>query len=155
MPDASPQDTRGFFFLPQSYEGGGYYVYGTPGKGAGQYAHPRMHTFLTMLASRWAAIDTRKFGVGNISLAGGGRFEPHKTHRDGLGVDIRPIRKDGKHIGVSYKSPDYDRAATAKLMALILKTSMARKIYFNDLRIPHVYPAKTHDNHFHIDILAS
>lgn len=24
------QDKRGFFILPQKYEGGGYYTYGTP-----------------------------------------------------------------------------------------------------------------------------
>ena len=155
MADISPQDTRGFFFLPQSYEGGGYYVYGTPGNGAGQYAHPRMHTFLILLASRWAAIDPRKFGVGNISLSGGVKFEPHKTHRDGLGVDIRPLRKDGKRMGVSYTSSDYDRAATAKLIGLICETGMARKIYFNDASIPHVRPAKTHDNHFHVDVVVS
>ena len=29
-----PQDKRGFFIVPQYYEGGGYYVYGTPESGA-------------------------------------------------------------------------------------------------------------------------
>lgn len=43
-----PQDKRGFFIVPQHYEGGGYYVYGTPENGAGQYAHPDMMTFLSV-----------------------------------------------------------------------------------------------------------
>lgn len=78
---ASPQDNRGFFVLPQRYEGGGYYTYGTPGQGQGQYAHPRMITLLLLVGYQWSQLDGRKFGVGNISLANGAEFKPHRSHR--------------------------------------------------------------------------
>lgn len=78
---ASPQDNRGFFVLPQRHEGGGYYTYGTPGQGKGQYAHPRMITLLLLGGYQWSQLDGRKFGVGNISLANGAEFKPHRSHR--------------------------------------------------------------------------
>lgn len=36
MPEPDPRDKRGFFIIPQSFEGGGYYVYGRPNKGRAQ-----------------------------------------------------------------------------------------------------------------------
>ncbi len=92
MNDSPPQDGRGFFMLPQDYEGGGYYVYGTPGKGASQYAHPAMMTTILSVAARWSYQDWRKFGIGNLSLAGGVKHKDHKSHRSGLEVDVRLIR---------------------------------------------------------------
>jgi hypothetical protein len=65
--------------LPLAPEESGYYVYGTPDKGAFQYAHPSMMTVLLWVEREWAAIDTRKFGVGNISKAGGIENE-HASH---------------------------------------------------------------------------
>lgn len=38
MLEVQPRDKRGFFILPQAPEDAGYYVYGPPGRGAGQYA---------------------------------------------------------------------------------------------------------------------
>ncbi|QYF94925.1 hypothetical protein KY495_07045 [Massilia sp. PAMC28688] len=51
-----------------------------------------MISLIQQVAFRWCAVDSRKFGVGNISLANGREFEPHSTHRSGLEVDIRLIR---------------------------------------------------------------
>lgn len=42
-------DRRGFFVLPLAPEEAGYYTYGTPVGGAGQYAHPQMLTFIFQL----------------------------------------------------------------------------------------------------------
>ena len=44
MLEVQPKDSRGYFVLPQAPEDAGYYVYGTPGGGAAQYANPRMMT---------------------------------------------------------------------------------------------------------------
>ena len=44
MLEVQPQDSRGYFMLPQAPEGAGYYVYGTPENGASQYADPRLIT---------------------------------------------------------------------------------------------------------------
>ncbi len=146
------QDKRGYFTLPQNPEEAGYYIYGTPVEGRGQYAHPAMLNFLFWLELRWSGDESRKFGVGNISLANGARFAPHRSHRNGLQVDIRPLRKDGAHIPVSYKSKDYDQAATKRLIALIQESGMVSKIMFNDPHINGVKPLAGHDDHIHIEV---
>jgi penicillin-insensitive murein endopeptidase len=146
------QDRRGFFVLPQNPEESGYYTYGTPSDGAGQYAHPVMLNFLFWLEFHWSATEDRKFGIGNISLANGTRFAPHRSHRSGLEVDIRPLRKDGAHAPVSYKSEGYDQAATKRLISLIISSGMASKVMFNDPHISGVKPLSGHDDHIHVEV---
>jgi penicillin-insensitive murein DD-endopeptidase len=151
--EPSPQDKRGFFMLPQFYEGAGYYTHGTPENGAGQYAHPKMMTFLMLAAQRWSAVDNRKFGVGNISLAGGPAYARHQSHRSGLDVDIRPLRKDGKRALVyCTDKKDYDGEGTAKLIDIMWKTSMVKAILFNDTKIPRVRSWTNHSHHFHVQL---
>jgi murein endopeptidase len=154
MLEVQPKDSRGYFMLPQAPEDAGYYVYGTPVEGAGQYAHPAMLTFLLFIERQWQAIDHRKFGIGNISLAGGGKFKPHDSHKDGLQVDVRPLRKDGTRVAVNYFQSGYDKAATARLIGLFRAHPAVIKVYFNDLSIPGVQPMINHDNHFHVAIRA-
>lgn len=145
-------DDRGYFMLPQNPDEAGYYVYGTPSGGQGQYAHPAMLTFLFWLELRWSAVDKRKFGVGNISLANGLRFPPHRSHTNGLQVDLRPLRKDGAELPVSYKSDAYDQLATKKLISLIESAGRASKVFFNDPHIHGVKPLNGHDDHIHVEI---
>ena len=147
-----PQDNRGYFLVPQFYEGGGYYTYGTPENGAGQYAHPKLITFLMMVAHRWSAVDDRKFGVGNISLAGGLPYPEHGTHKTGLEVDIRPMHKKGARVGITCTSAEYDSAATAKLVDVMWKTGMVKAILFNDTKIPRVRSFPGHSNHLHVTL---
>jgi len=140
--------------LPQAPEDAGYYVYGTPDQGGGQYAHPDMLTTLFSIERQWQTIDYRKFGIGNISLSGGGRFKPHGSHKNGLQVDIRPLRKDGAHVPVNYFQAGYDKEATARLIGLFRAHPAVMTVYFNDLSIPGVLPMVNHDNHFHVAIRA-
>ena len=146
------QDKRGYFFLPQFYEGGGYYTYGTPENGAGQYAHPKMMTFLMMVAHRWCAVDDRKFGVGNISLAGGVPYPGHGSHKTGLEVDIRPMHKGWTRVGVTCTSAAYDREATERLVDVMWNTGMVKAILFNDSKIPRVRTFPGHNNHLHVTL---
>lgn len=155
MLEVQPKDSRGYFMLPQAPEDAGYYVYGTSQEGAGQYAHPGMMTVLLFVEREWQAMDHRKFGIGNISLAGGGRFKPHDSHKDGLQVDVRPLRTDGVHVPVSYFQAGYDKHGTARLIGLFQAHPAVLKVYFNDLSIPGVLPLKNHDNHFHVAMRAS
>jgi murein endopeptidase len=148
----STMDTRKFFVLPQGYEGGGYYCYGTPSEGRGQYAHPRLISLLQQISFEWTSLDSRKFGIGNISLAGGATFDPHKGHMSGLDVDVRPIRLDGRKMPCTYREHVYDREATAKLIALFRRYGDVKSVLFNDVRIPGVHGAKHHDDHFHVTI---
>ena len=146
----APQDERGLFMLPQAPEEAGYYVYGTPINGAAQFAHPNMMSLIFAVEREWALIETRKFGVGNISVAGGRAFG-HKSHRKGLEVDVRPLRKDGRHIPVTFLSPDYDRHATQRLIQLFRDCVAAPLvIFFNDGKIPGTQPLEKHNDHFHV-----
>lgn len=148
------QDKRGFFILPQAPEDSGYYTYGTPLNGTGQYTHPALMCVIFQVAHRWREIEKRRFGIGNISLADGVQYEKHKTHRSGLDVDIRPLRKDAAELPVTRFDSEYDRDATARLIRLFLETCRVKKLYFNDISIPRVKQARHHDNHFHVSIEA-
>ncbi|ALK95314.2 hypothetical protein AM586_02430 [Massilia sp. WG5] len=112
-------------------------------------------TLIGLVAEAWAAIDERKFGVGNISLADGVKHPDHATHRSGLEVDVRPVRKDGRRLPCSIHDAQYDREATTKLIALFRKNAALKVVLFNDLAIPHVTPAKGHHDHFHIQLLGA
>jgi len=159
-----PRDQLGHFMLPQAPEEAGYYVYGNikgvPGTGhLAQYAHPTMLTVIFQVEREWQAIDDRKFGIGNISVAGGLRFD-HATHMKGIDMDIRPVRKDklvGQAARCSYRDAIYDQAATIKLVSLFLRHALVKLIYFNDAKVrevcgPLVKPWRDHDDHLHIGL---
>jgi murein endopeptidase len=146
------QDERGFFMLPQAPEDAGYYVYGTPGKGAAQYSHPALLSVVFWVEREWQATDQRKFGVGNISKANGPPFKPHHSHQNGLQVDVRAVRRDGERIGVRWQDAGYDRDATARLIESFRSHPSVMKVYFNDLEIHGVFPLHGHDNHFHVEV---
>lgn len=148
-----PQDSRGYFMLPQAPEGAGYYVYGTPENGASQYADPRLITIILFVEREWQLIDNRQFGIGNMSLADGVKHKDHSSHMKGLEVDVRPVRKDGRHQSVRYFDSDYDSIATEKLINIFQNFAPGKmRIYFNDNRIPGVRHRDKHDNHFHFEI---
>ena len=151
-----PHDSRTYFMLPQAPQEAGYYVYGTPPHGEGQYAHPSMMTMLLFVEREWAAIDNRKFGVGNISSAGGTAYDKHKSHKNGLQVDVRPLRKDGRHEQVFwYQVDDYDQAATGRLISLFFGYPGVHRILYNDKHAsPFVTHFKNHDHHFHVELKA-
>jgi len=58
--------------------------------------------------NRWQATEKRRFGIGNISRANGVKFRPHSTHMDGLQVDVRALRVDGKQAGMQWSQAAYD-----------------------------------------------
>lgn len=154
MLELQQKDDRGYFILPQAPEDAGYYVYGTPAGGAGQFAHPAMLSLLFWVEHQWQSTDRRRFGVGNISLANGSYFSPHSKHKDGLQVDVRALRLDGRNSGIEWQHEGYDREATARLIGFFKSHPSVMKIYFNDLEISGVWPLKNHDNHFHVEVWA-
>lgn len=155
-PLREPEDGRRFFMLPQSPLDSGYYVYGKlnrkPAKGASQYAHPELMTAILRVGLEWQAIDKRRFGVGDISLANGVEHPDHKSHVNGLQVDVRPLRIDGFEQPVRWMDAHYDRAATARLIELFRTFSPVRRIFFNGPGVPYVLPMKDHDDHFHVEL---
>lgn len=159
-----PKDSRGYFMLPQAPEEAGYYVYGNvggiPGTGhLAQYAHPFLLSLIFEIEREWQAMDDRKFGIGNISLADGRKYE-HATHQLGIEMDIRPVRKDmmsGQAARCSRFDKVYDREATIRLLRLFLQHPMVSKIFFNDGKVQHALGGQVrsmigHDDHIHIEI---
>jgi hypothetical protein len=150
------EDTRHYFMLPQSPMDSGYYtygkLYGKPDKGAYQYAHPLMMTAILRVGLEWQSIDRRRFGVGNISLPGGPKHKDHKSHMNGLQVDIRPLRKDGLEEPVTWMDTQYDQVGTAKLIELFRTFAPVTRVFFNGHGIPFVMPLKEHDDHFHVEL---
>ena len=149
-----PRDARGYFMLPQAPQDAGYYVYGTPERGAGQYVHASLMSVLLHVEREWQSTDRRKFGIGNISKAEGVQFKPHGTHKNGLQVDVRPLRKDGSQVGVSFTNPGYDYEGTKRLIDLFRSHAFVKKVFFNDSRIVGVHPLAGHHDHFHVEVWA-
>ena len=163
MSDAKPdplrptQDKRGFYMLPRTPMDSGYYSYGKmdnkPDRGGYQYPHPSMMTAILRVALEWQAIDKRRIGIGNISRADGRDDDDHNSHLDGLQVDVRPVRKDGLEMPVTWRDRQYDKEATAKLIELFRTFSPVKKVLFNDTSIPFVKWADFHDDHFHVALI--
>lgn len=161
-----PRDQLGRFMLPQAPEEAGYYVYGNVGgiSGTGhlaQYAHANLMSMVFWVEREWQAIEDRKFGIGNISVANGRKYD-HRTHMKGIEMDIRPVRKD-KIVGQAarcsrFDAKVYDREATIRLVRLFLRHPFVRIIYFNDVEVQKACgPARVrscpdHDDHLHIEI---
>lgn len=154
MNQSPDHDSRDFAKLPQNPENSGYYTYGTPSGGNAQFGHPKLLSFIFLLERRWRAVDARLFGVGNISLANGVVFHPHKSHKSGLEVDIRPLRKDGLRLPVRYHENFYDRDGTKKLVELMFGTGLIRRVMFNDSQIYGVHRLAGHDNHLHVEVIS-
>ena len=149
-PASTPQNAGcSFLQLPQKPAGGGYYTYGTPGGGAGQYGVPDAISLIQNVAKSW---NGTPFGVGNISLANGGKFKPHKSHRNGANIDIRPMRADGAQVPADWRKPGYDRAATRRLIDAFRASGQVQSILFNDPAIKGVAPYPKHDDHFHVNV---
>jgi hypothetical protein len=90
-----------------------------------------------------------------MSLADGSAYDKHKPagdHTTGTGIDIRPIRKDGRDLPITYEQPGYDREATQQLVDTLLATGGVKRIFFNDPQIKGVSPWKGHDNHLHVSV---
>ena len=85
-------------------------------------------------------------------MAGGPKPPDHQSHRNGLQVDIRPLRKDGVEAAVTWMDSQYDEAATAKLIALFRVFAPVVCVYFNGPDIPFDKPLPHHDNHFHVQL---
>lgn len=152
------KDSRGFFMLPRSLAESGYYTYGLmdqkPDRGGYQYPHPIMMQAILRVALEWQAIDRRRIGIGNVSRADGFDDDDHDSHLDGLQVDVRPIRKDGLEVPVTWKDyGEYDKEATAKLIGLFRTFAPVKFILFNDISIPFVKTARRHDDHFHVALI--
>lgn len=140
--------------LPRS--GPGYQSYEPTSR---QYGTADTIRTLQAIGAAWqrSHLGGPRIGFGDLSFRGGAVMPPHASHRTGLDVDVRPMRKDGKETAVTYKDLQYSRALTQELVDVIRANGVlpVAFIFFNDAGVTGVKPWKGHDNHLHIRFLAS
>jgi len=85
-------------------------------------------------------------------MANGLRYPEHSAYMNGLQVNVRALRLDGKQVGVVWTQAEYHRAATARLIAFFNSHPLVKKIFFNESRVPGLFPLKNHDNHFYVEV---
>jgi hypothetical protein len=148
-------DTGWFIQLPSG--GSGYYTLAPPEE---LWGVQDMVFGLADAADAWdqtrLAENLPRLGVGDISLAEGGWFPPHKNHRCGIDVDLRPIGKTPAEEPLLWTDPEYSRKWTATLVDDYLLANLpAERIYFNDPQLIGgiVEPRPDHDNHLHLRIV--
>lgn len=101
----------------------------------------------------WAEIHSSPFSVGQISRKGGGIFPPHKSHKLGIDVDVRPLRRDGKNESVTINDDQYDQPGTISLLRLFRQVAPVHQIFFNDREAIAEGLSQFvngHNNHFHV-----
>lgn len=91
-----------------------------------------------------------KIGIGDISFEKGGDMSPHRSHKHGVNVDIRPLRKDKKNLPVSIGDPNYSQQFTKALVECIRADRNVKGVLFNDTHIKGVDSWPGHDNHLHL-----
>lgn len=145
----------GIVQAPQNLPNSGFYNYGTPPNGEAQFGVPAAMYVIGAAGHAWNAAGRAPFGVGNMSKADLSAYDernPTSDHSKGTGIDIRPMRTDGKQIGIRYDEPGYDRQATQALVNELLATGGVKSIFFNDPEIKGATYQKNHDNHLHVRV---
>lgn len=95
----------------------------------------------------------RPFSIGQISKNGGGPMPPHVSHRLGLDVDVRPMRRDGNNLPVTISDAQYDPQLTRELIELWWRHAPTQAIFFNDVNVINAGLSRFvngHHNHFHV-----
>lgn len=104
------------------------------------------------------AAGSGRIAVGDISYEHGGPITGHVTHRRGLDLDIRPLRKANDQCsvaGTTWRSTAYDRTATRAMILAFRAASPGhiRVIWFNDpvlIREGLTRYHSGHDDHVHV-----
>lgn len=100
--------------------------------GSNRYGTEAFVAALIAVGKAWADVSTTPVSFGDMSRKDGPEFPPHKGHKTGREVDIRPLRTDGKNLPVTHNSSLYDRAATRKFVKLFKQVQPGAKVFFND-----------------------
>ncbi len=136
--------------IRESSGDGSYTLASPPGSGH-NWGRPELIRFLVIAAREWVRRhpDAPRFRIGDMSKPDGSKFPPHKTHRDGLTLDL--VTRPHNICHVRWK----DQELTAEL-AQLLEDLGARQILYNgklaNERVKVCKPYPKHDDHFHIVI---
>lgn len=118
-----------------------------------QFGQPSTIEAAKRVGEAWALTNPKPFSIGQISKNGGGPMPPHKSHRLGIDVDVRPVRTDGQNSPVSINDSEYDRAKTTALISLWWEHAPVQMILFNDNTVISAGLSRFfdgHHNHFHV-----
>ena len=135
-------------------EGRGFTTYRREPGGADQVGRAATIRGVMEIAEAWAATNpSPRLQIGDISRRGGGPFPPHKSHKLGVDVDIRPLTKNGNEEPVNIHLANYSHERTRQLCELIRRTITGVRIFFNDPRLISlglVQRLAGHDDHLHV-----
>lgn len=110
------------------------------------------------VGTAWNALNANHpFSIGQISLKGGGEMPPHRSHKVGLDVDVRPMRTDGANKPVNITDSAYDRASTTDVITLWWKKAPVQSLFFNDQTVIAAGLSQFvngHHHHFHVRLRA-
>jgi peptidoglycan hydrolase-like protein with peptidoglycan-binding domain len=138
--------------LPLS--GTGYYSYKKDFRHK-QYGLSETIAALKDIGVRWAAAHSSgpRYGIGEISLQGGGCISGHASHQMGIDVDLALMRKDGVEGHSNYLDKStYSQSLTQELVNLIRtnKVLPVQFVLFNDPAVTGVKKWPNHNNHLHV-----
>jgi peptidoglycan hydrolase-like protein with peptidoglycan-binding domain len=138
--------------LPQS--GTGFTTYNREPGGADQHGTQLTINALIDVAQAWALLHPEVLlQFGDISRRGGGAFPPHKAHKKGREVDVRPLRKDNLLAATNIHDPSYDSKRTGEFVKLVRTKHPGVTIFFNDPKLINAGLTKQlggHNNHLHL-----
>ncbi|RDH44055.1 penicillin-insensitive murein endopeptidase [Zooshikella ganghwensis] len=125
-----PKSKTSFIQMPAG--GRGFYTY-TSAKRA--WGKPRLVYGLQRVAAAWKKEKPTwgEIGIGDISFQKGGFIRGHASHRKGIDVDIRLIRKDGLRQGSTiYKNSYSYKRSREFLNSYLQKYFKVNLVFFND-----------------------
>jgi len=142
--------------LPVS--GVGFVTNNRGANGEFQFGQPSSIEAALRVAAAWNDEHPDKpFSIGQISKKGGGTMPPHKSHKLGVDIDVRPMRKDGANVPVDITHPQYDRELTTELIDSWWRHAPVQNMFFNDqttIASGLSQFVNGHGNHFHVRLRA-
>jgi hypothetical protein len=140
---------EGYSMLPQAC-GHGYYSYSPMTQ---QFGTSATVVAIVRVCQKFMKIyPDLQVGIGDMSFANGVEMKPHKTHRNGRNIDIRPFRADGRMLPIAIGDAQYSRERTKTLVDLIRVDPNFKSVLFNDSAIGGVTYWEGHDNHLHVSM---
>ncbi|NUN13541.1 MAG: penicillin-insensitive murein endopeptidase [Myxococcales bacterium] len=146
----------GFVLLPG--RGKGYYHFSGPDHPEEDaWGAPEAIACVELVAAEWSTRYPKRprVGIGDISRRNGGRFAPHVTHRNGLDIDVRPMKRSSEgRTTVSHNA--YSRAYTKDLIDLFTEVCAVQRVLFNDpvliKQMKNVRRSAGHHDHLHVSL---
>jgi hypothetical protein len=114
------------------------------------FGTPQTLASVQNLARKVAEKLGANLGIVDLSYQAGGKHPEHKSHRRGVDVDLRPLRKDKKNEPITISDAAYSRELTKALVGFLLEDPNTHLILFNDAQIKGVTYAAGHHNHLHV-----